>query len=212
MGGDARIDFAATTHYDLLFRATQIRLEDLSRANFGDSAQMQGLAAATLHLSGIGTDLNGLRGYGSIDVPQGKLYKLPPVLDLIKTLGLRIPDGTAFEQVHALYSVEGPMLRFQQLDLFGNAISLRGKGVVPLDGQDMSLEFRTDFARVNQFLPPAVETIPKALSEQLFMVRIHGNPKSPKIDRNVLPGLTQPFRKAFQPNSATATRPGQRGQ
>lgn len=212
VGGDARIDFAATTHYDLLFRATQIRLEDLSRANFGDSAQMQGLAAATLHLSGIGTDLNGLRGYGSIDVPQGKLYKLPPVLDLIKTLGLRIPDGTAFEQVHALYSVEGPMLRFQQLDLFGNAISLRGKGVVPLDGQDMSLEFRTDFARVNQFLPPAVETIPKALSEQLFMVRIHGNPKSPKIDRNVLPGLTQPFRKAFQPNSATATRPGQRGQ
>lgn len=212
IGGDARIDFAATTRYDLLFRATQIRLEDFSRSNFGDSAQMQGLAAATLHLSGIGTDLNGLRGYGSIDVPQGKLYKLPPVLDLIKTLGLRVPDGTAFEQVHALYSVEGPLLRFQQLDLFGNAISLRGKGTVPLDGRDMSLEFRTDWARINQFLPQGVDSVPKAISEQLFLVRIQGNPKSPKIERDVLPGLTQPFRNAFRSNPASAMNSRRGGQ
>ncbi len=205
IGGHARIDFAATTRYDLLFGATQVRLEEFSKANFGDSAQMEGQATAMLHLQGIGTDVNGLFGEGSIDVPQGKLYKLPPLLDLIKTLGLRVPDGTAFEQVHAQFGVDGPMLRFRQLDLYGNAITLCGKGTVPLDGRDMALEFRTEWARVNQFLPQVIEKVPKAISEQLFLVRIHGNPRSPKIERDVLPGLTQPFRNAFKPNLSAVT-------
>lgn len=216
LGGEARIDFQATTRYDLLLKATQIRLEELGRVNFGDPNSIQGLAAATLHLSGIGTDFQGLRGYGSLDVPQGKLYKLPVILDLIKTFGLRIPDGTAFEQAHALFSVEGPLLRFQQLDLFGNAISLRGKGVIPLDGRDMSLEFRTDWARAAQFFPQGLDSFPNTLSEQMFLVRVQGNPRNPKIEREVLPGLTQPFRKVFRQSifgrvePASPQRPGVR--
>ena len=198
VGGEARIDFLATTRYDLLFKATQVKLEEFARANLEDANSIQGLAAATLHLGGIGTDFQGLRGYGSIDVPQGKLYKLPVFLDLIKTFGFRIPDGTAFEQAHALFSVDGALLRFQQLDLFGNAISLRGKGIIPMDGRNMSLEFRTDWARAAQFLPTGFDSVPNAISEQMFLVKVQGNLKNPKIEREILPGLTQPFRKVFR--------------
>ncbi len=198
VGGEARIDFLATTRYDLLLKATQIRLEEFGRANLGDANSIQGLAAATLHLGGIGTDFQGLRGYGSIDVPQGKLYKLPVFLDLIKTFGFRIPDGTAFEQAHALFSVDGALLRFQQLDLFGNAISLRGKGIVPMDGRNIALEFRTDWARAAQFLPTGFDSVPNAISEQMFLVKVQGSLKNPKIEREILPGLTQPFRKVFR--------------
>ncbi len=211
IGGEARIDFLATTRYDLLLKATQIRLDEFGRVNLGDANSIQGLAAATLHLGGIGTDFQGLRGYGSIDVPQGKLYKLPVFLDLIKTFGFRIPDGTAFEQAHALFSVDGALLRFQQLDLFGNAISLRGKGIVPMDGRNMSLEFRTDWARAAQFLPTGFDSVPNAISEQMFLVKVQGNLKNPKIEREILPGLTQPFRKVFRQGlfgTAGSQRPG----
>ena len=48
------------------------------------------------------------RGYKVRPVPSGKLARLPLLLDLLKWLGLRLPDRTAFEQAHADFRIEGP--------------------------------------------------------------------------------------------------------
>ena len=44
---------------------------------------------------------------GTIEVRNGKLYKLPLLLDLLKWLGLRQPDRTAFEDVRVRFGIDG---------------------------------------------------------------------------------------------------------
>ena len=62
-----------------------------------------------LYLKGLGTGngIDSLDGNGSIDLPHGHLYNLPFLLDLLKFLGLRWPDRTAFEEAHCVFAIEG---------------------------------------------------------------------------------------------------------
>jgi len=53
-----------------------------------------------------------------VDVPNGKMYRLPLLLDLLKWLGLRLPDRTAFEQAHVTFAIDGDRAQINQLDLF----------------------------------------------------------------------------------------------
>ncbi len=127
LGGEGRFDFGSETRFDVTLKGLRIDLGEFARHNnFGPDAQMKGFASAALHLSGDGGDVSGLKGNGRIDVADGKLYKLPLQLDLLKAFGLRLPDRTAFEQAHAVFAVDGPQLEVQGLDLYGNAVSLRG--------------------------------------------------------------------------------------
>ena len=144
----------AEPRYDVTLKAIGIDLAEFARHNnFGPDAQMKGLASAGVHLSGEGGDVSGLKGNGRIDVPEGKLYRLPLQLDLLKAFGLRLPDRTAFEQAHAVFAIDGPQLQVQSLDLYGNAVSLRGQGTVDLVGSDLNLDFNADWGRLAQVLP-----------------------------------------------------------
>ena len=77
-------------------------------------------------MHGQGFTTGGLEGAGSIDVPSGKMYNLPFLLDLLKVLNLSLPDKTAFEEAHIQFGVHGEKVTVNQLSLIGNAISLNG--------------------------------------------------------------------------------------
>src|SRR6202043_1558087 len=129
VGGEARVEFGQGPRYDLTLKALRIDLGQLARGNrLGADVQMKGLGSAAVHLAGEGSDVSGLKGNGRIDVAGGKVYKLPFQLGLLKAFGLRLPDRTAFEQAHAVFAIDGPQLQVQSLDLYGNAVSLRGRG------------------------------------------------------------------------------------
>ena len=143
--GPLRIEFGPTIRYELKLNASQVNLEEFGKHNFGNSAQIKGLAEASIYLTGKGGSVNGLRGNGSVDVPNGKMDNLPILLDLIKVLGLRPPDRTAFEEAHGRFSIQGNRAQVKQLDMIGNAISLRGGGEVNLDGSDLNLDVHVDW-------------------------------------------------------------------
>src|SRR5206468_1405488 len=96
VGGSVRMEFGPLVRYEADLTALQIQLEELGRAyRLGPNAQQSGLVNAHLYLIGQGSDLRGLRGSGSIDVPSGKMQNLPLLLDLLKFLSFRLPDRTA---------------------------------------------------------------------------------------------------------------------
>jgi len=64
--------------------------------------------------------------------------------------GLRLPDRTAFEQAHVTFAIDGDRAQINQLDLFGNAVSVRGQGTLKLDGSDLNLELNADWGRIAQ--------------------------------------------------------------
>jgi hypothetical protein len=199
-GGEARFVFGPTLHYDVKLDALHVQLEQFGKHNkLGADAQLQGPARASLYLIGDGTDLSGLKGNGRIEVANGKMYRLPLLLDLLKAFGLRPPDRTAFEQARMIFAIEGPTMRIQGLDLYGNAISLRGQGTVSLDGNNsnLNLDFSADWGRMPQMLPTPISDLSQALSDQIFKIKVRGKISSPRFEKELVPGVVDPIKKAL---------------
>jgi hypothetical protein len=172
--GETKVDLGANPAYEVNLTGSQIRLEDFARHNLKPGVKMTGSAAARLYLTGRGKDIRTINGNGSLDVPKGRMYELNPLLDLLKILNLRVPDGTAFEEAHAAFTLRGPRVTINRLDLLGTPVSLGGKGQMNLDGTDMNLEFYAVWARVMQVLPPIINEIPQAISKQFLKIKMHG--------------------------------------
>jgi hypothetical protein len=200
ISGQARVEFTSTLRYELNLTGTQIDLEEFGRHNLKNSPPLSGIAAARLHLTGQGTGVGSLEGNGTIDIPYSaltKLYNLPLLLDLLKFLGLRWPDRTAFEEAHAAFSIQGNRVHISRLDLLGNVVSLWGRGDVNLDGTDVHLDFYPSWARMDQILPPVIRAIPPAISKQLLKIEMRGNigsnPNDVRFTKKPLPLLMDPL-------------------
>lgn len=207
--GPVRVEFGPPARYEVDLTAAQVRLEDLGRHNLGAGAgQWSGLATARLHLRGRGAAPAGMEGQGTIDVPNGKLYNLPLLLDLLKFLGLRLPDGTAFEEAHAVFGIRGTRVLVSRLDLFGNSVSLRGQGEMDLDGTDIKLDFYAVWARIVQYLPPIIRDIPPYLSQHLLKIKMRGSVSNLHFTKEPVPVLVDPLRELLERVGGRRGRPG----
>lgn len=198
VGAEARVDFVGPRlGYELLLKGMQIQLEQFGRHNLGASSDMKGEALVQLHLIGTGPELTDLKGNGEVSVPNGKLYRLPLLFRLLKAIGLRDPDETAFEQAHVVFGIDHGKVQIQNLDLVGDAISLRGQGTANVDGSNIDLDFHTDWGRVNQVVPPALGFIPQAFGDQLLKIKVHGKLGDLQFQKKLMPIVTEPIEKAF---------------
>jgi hypothetical protein len=194
--GPVRAEFGPTLRYEMKLTASQIQLEEFARQNhLGPDAQMSGLAAASLYLSGRGCDVANLKGNGTVAVPEGKLYNLPPLLPLLKVVGLRPPDRTAFDELRAAFDIDGMRVHVNSLDLFGDAISLRGSGDLNLDGTNINLDFNADWARLPQLLPASFQPIPHAISDQLLRIKMRGDLGNLQCTKEPVPMLLDRWRE-----------------
>jgi AsmA-like C-terminal region len=194
--GPARVEFGPTLRYEMRLTASQVQLEVFARENhLAPNAELSGLASANLYLAGEGADVNTLKGSGNIAVPEGKMYNLPALLPLLKVLGLRPPDRTAFDELRASFDINGMRAHVNNLDLLGDAVSLRGAGDLNLDGSDINLDFNVDWARVPQMLPGDMKKIPHAISDQLLRIKMRGRIGDITCTKEPVPMLLDPFRK-----------------
>ncbi len=198
VGAEGRVDFGAPKlAYELDLKGMQIQLDQFGKHNLGASSNMQGEAMVQMYLSGNGTELTDLKGNGVVNVPNGKLYRLPVLLDLLKFIGLRAPDGTAFEAAKMLFQIDNGQLIVQKLDLIGNAISLRGQGTVNLDNNNLMLDFHSDWGRIHQVLPPWLNVIPQTIGDQLLKITVRGKISDPKFDKEFVPPVSETARQFF---------------
>jgi hypothetical protein len=195
VGGSARVTYGPLVRYEVDLRALQVQLQQFGAHN--KLGELQGPATAALYLEGTGSELSGLKGNGRIDVPSGKLLRLPPLLDLLKYFGLRQADRTAFEQARMVFAVEGPRLKVQQLELLGNAISLYGQGTLGLEGSDVNLDFTATPGRLTQVLPSVIDDLPRAISGQLLKVKMRGDLAKPRYEPEPVPAMTTSLRKVL---------------
>ncbi len=212
VGGEARVEFGPTLHYELNLTALQVKLEEFGRHNLGPNVQLEGQATARLHLTGQGTEVEGMEGRGSLDVPNGKLYKLPVLLDLLKVLALWVPDRTAFEEMHSTFTIKGPRVAVSRLDLYGNAISLTGQGEMNLDGSDLQLDFYAVWGRIMQMLPPLFRPIPPAIAGQFLKIKVRGKVDDVRCTNEPVPFLVEPLERLLKSGdhreAANGKKPG----
>src|SRR5207249_2112927 len=100
-------------------------------------------------------------------------------------------------EVHAGFAVHGTRVQVTRLELLGSAVSLYGKGEFNLDGTDLALDLYPSWARVEQLLPPAVRSIPPAITKNLLIIEMRGKVSSDsndlKFTKKPLPILVDPL-------------------
>jgi hypothetical protein len=207
--GPVRVELGSTVRYELNLTASHLKLEEFARQNPALKSELAGPATAQIYLAGRGENLEDLKGNGRIDVPKGKIENLPLLVNLLKFLALRLPDRTAFEEAHAEFEILGPRAKVTRLDLFGNAISLRGQGELRLDGTDLNLDFNADWARFPQVLPQPIKQIPTVISNQLLRIKMRGDVSDPKFQKDFVPLVTDPMKKMW--NEMKNELPSSRG-
>jgi hypothetical protein len=199
ISGEGRLELTSYSrhHYELNLTASQINLEQFGTHNLGPGHRLSGLAQGRLFLWGQGSAADTLEGEGKIDVPDGKLVRLPFLLDLLKFLGLRSPDGTAFQEAHAAFGIHDKRVTVNQLNLVGNPISLSGNGGVNLDGSDVQMNFYTTWGRTEQI--PLLRTVPAAISKTLLRIEVRGKvgsqPGDLQFSKKLVPALTDSFNR-----------------
>ncbi|MDB5309260.1 MAG: hypothetical protein JWO38_3462 [Gemmataceae bacterium] len=145
VGGAARVVLADPVGYGLWVTATDVQLEEVARHyKVGSDADLKGVAQAQLWLYNRQDPRTGqwsVEGSGKVDVPAGRMYNLPVLLDLVKVLKLQTPDKTAFEEAHATFRIQGDRVKVDQLDLIGKAVCVGGTGEVDSSGEYIRFEF-----------------------------------------------------------------------
>src|SRR5262249_53336885 len=116
--GQGWVEFTSMGRYELDLTALQTKLDEFGEHNLGPNPpQLNGGAEGWLYLSGKGSNLASLEGQGRLDMPKGKLYNLPLLLDLLSFLGLRWPDRALFSEAHASFNIRGQRVGIDQIDL-----------------------------------------------------------------------------------------------
>lgn len=198
LGGQARVELSDKARFQLWLNATGVKLEELARHHKLGSGELKGDAQGTVLIETTPDPRTGkmvLGGTGQIDVPEGRLYNLPVLLELVKVLKGQTPDGVAFEEAHATFDLKGDRVKVTQLDLLGAAVSLGGSGEMDFTGKDVRFEFYTIWSQtLRRWLTTPLGDVTGLLSGGLFKIeltRVDGElvPKA-----HMLPAVTDPVR------------------
>lgn len=200
LAGEAAVVIDPIFRYDVRLTGWGLRLEDVSRHNrLGPEAELAGRAEFHLFLAGTELDVKSLRGGGYIRVPKGRIYNLPPLVDLLKFIKLQAPDGTFFDEAQLQFQITGTHVELEQFDLVGNLISLTGNGRMKLDGSDLHLDVYPVWLKLVQMLPPGVREIPQTISRNLYKIEMTGT-LGGRIDlrSEAVPILVEPVRRLLE--------------
>lgn len=199
LGGEARVVLTDPVRFDLWLTATDVQLEEVARHyKLGSDADLSGIAQAQVRLANPldpRTAQPVLDGSGKIDVPAGRLYNLPILLDLVKVLKLQAPDKTAFEEAHARFRVRGDRILVNQIDLIGKAVCLGGSGELDARGEYVRFDFYTIGSQIlARLIGSPVGDLTAFLSKNLFVIKMTRENGELKYKPEAVPLVTDPVR------------------
>jgi len=211
LGGQGRVILTDPPRFNLWLTATNIQLDEMAKHyKIGSDADLKGIAQAQLLLSNRPDPKTGqltLEGSGKIDVPTGRMYNLPVLLDLVKVLKLQAPDKTAFEEAHATFRIQGDRIKVDQVDLIGKALCLGGSGELDISGEYVKFDFYTLGSQVlARMINTPVGDLTAFLSKNLFRIKLTRENGELKYRPEAVPLVTEPARAVADRLRARAAR------
>ncbi len=132
-------------------------------------------------------------------MPRGKIYSLPPLLDLLKFLKFHTPDGTFFDEAYARFRIQGRQVQIEQLDLLGQLISLSGEGSLNIDGSNVKLDIYTVWSRLVHLLPGPAREVPNAISRNMYKISMFGSLGGKlEFEQEAVPFIVDPIKRLLE--------------
>ena len=101
--------------------------------------------------------------------------------------------------------MQGEQIRFAELNLEGDAVSLYGRGTATLQ-RELDLVFHSLVGR-NEFAVPVIRSLVGQASEQILRLRVLGTVDAPEIRREALPIVGNVFGQLQNGPPTTANGP-----
>jgi hypothetical protein len=211
VGGEARVALSEPVQFDLWLTTTDVQLDEVANHyKLGSDADLKGLAQGQLRLYNRLDPRTGelvVEGLGKIDVPTGRMYNLPILLDLMKLLHAQTPDKTAFEEAHATFRIHGDRVKVDQIDLIGKAVCLGGSGELDIAGDYVKFDFYTIPSQVlAKLINTPVGDLTAFLSKNLFKIKLTRENGELKYRPEPVPLVTEPARAVADRLRARAAR------
>jgi hypothetical protein len=182
LGGEARLTFPdqAPSRYLLSLVLRNADLESLVQDSDKD---LRGELTASLQLEGTWDEAGTIRrGRGDVYVSGKELYHLPFVMGLFQVTNLALPVATPFKTGTARYSVEGPRINFERVELKSDNMRMSGEGHLDFKSKQVRMTFTTD--NPNGLKLPFINDLVNNARSELFKFSIKGTIKEPKVEAN----------------------------
>jgi hypothetical protein len=179
-----------------------LNLARFANERLGGPTDMSGIVSGALLVAGTGQTTQTLQGSGELHVVDGHIYQLPPLVAMLKVLSKRPPDATAFNRCDMKFAIQGEHIKFEHLNLLGDAVSLYGDGETHFNHK-LDLTFYTLIGPADI---PMWKTIFGHLSQQGLQLKVAGTFEHPETKSEPLPevkGMFEQLQKQMQEGAAT---------
>lgn len=199
-GGTAHADLwvklEAQPRFALNATLADADLARLTREAIPGSQRAAGRIMATLELRGSGRSTHQLGGHGTLSLLEADLYELPQMVALLKLLSVRPPNPTAFTESEMAFRIAGEHVYFDDFRLYGDAISLLGKGEMNFN-QQLDLTLHAMVGRQRQRIPLLSELVGGA-SQQIMLIHVGGTLADVELRREPFPVVSQAVQQLNQ--------------
>ena len=134
------------TSYTVVLTMRDALLERYAELYLPNQHDLRGIMTGEAELSGRGNTTRNLTGRGQLSIRPAALYQLPVMLAVIKQMNGGSPNNTAFDEAQAFFKVANNQFVFDQVDLKGAALNLKGFGRVRFDRR-ISFDFFSSVPR-----------------------------------------------------------------
>lgn len=164
--------------------------------------QTGGTASVDLRCSGICGNTESITGEGSMQLSNARLYELPVMMGVLKSLRKREADRTAFDAGQIEFGLRGEQIDLNRIELNGDTLSLIGNGTM-----DWHRRIKLDFYSVmgrNRLYIPVLSELYKAGSQEIMWLTVDGTLENPNLGQQILPGINEGLKLLLDPRSRTA--------
>ncbi len=187
VAADGRIVLDDIPRYALQASVSNGDLQQFAKESGAGGSELRGRVFGTIQLQGAGKGTHSLTGAGSVRLRDATIYELPLMVSLLKILSVRTPDSNAFSTSDMNFRIAGEHVYFDQMNFYGDAVSLLGKGEVGLD-KNMKMVFHAVVGN-NESQLPVLRPLLGLAGQQLLLIYVDGPLNNPRTTKEALPGV-----------------------
>jgi len=170
------VDLSEPYAYSLAMRLDDVAVEEVLGAIFSAGANDLGALSARMRLRGRGADVLALSGSGSIQLADARLWSIPVVRELFRSLGA---DSTAvFDEMELDWALDDGTVALHDIRVKSPILRLVGDGAVELTGEVWT-DLQVRYGLVDRIGP--LNRIVYWLNNSLFRVAVRGDMLRPVV-------------------------------
>jgi len=201
LDAQAHLD-ADKTRYRVKAAIHNASLGEYARLYIPNQGSLRGVMNGWVDLSANSPNPKDVTGRGQLLIHPAALYELPVFVQILKAFSFAPPNNTAFTYALSNFSVGNRQFDFHEIDLIGDALSLRGRGTARFDGA-LHLMFYSRPAGAWQ--RSIFRDLANGFGQGWIGVQVTGTVQQPRATTTGLPQMDDAFRKFLD---AFNQRPG----